>query len=484
VRSLFLPRRAVESAERATEGFAEQLISTGALGGYSFDPIDGDVGYVRAGGPAGREVPIWTQEKARAYSVAGYRSNPMARAIIDTYVSFCVGDSGVVLQCAAPEVMQIATEFWTDPKVRLGDLQPAFCRDHLLMGETVVETMVGPSSGSTRLSIVDPQRITDVELEAGNPLWPARLHIRQADGDSKPLDLATVDDFTGLRRGDGLFWPSWKALLTDRRGTPFLSPILDDLENYDTVLSNLIDRTAIMRYIGLDVTLKGPNVDQKAIDEYIRARGGTHIPHSGTMEIHNESVEIKPFNGMTGALEDIEVDKAVLTNIAGGAGLSKPWLADPVDANRATSLTMAEPVRRRVGSVQNIWIGYQTELVRYAVDQAVAARRIPAMVTIKQKDGTELEVPASSTVTVRGPEIAAQNAEINSLMLFNLAQGIEKLVAVGAMSLPAARLASQKAWEAFVGIPYLPELDNPDGSKIDDLSSHIESTPGAGLRLA
>jgi hypothetical protein len=62
------------------------VVATGGmLGAYGRDPIDGDVGYKRAGRRGNREVPYWTREKARDYSVTAYRSNPMATAIIDTY---------------------------------------------------------------------------------------------------------------------------------------------------------------------------------------------------------------------------------------------------------------------------------------------------------------------------------------------------------------------------------------------------------------
>ena len=71
------------------------------------DPIDGDAGYKLAGSRGNREVPYWTRERARDYSVTAYRSNPMARAVIDTYVAFCVGDSGVTYQCSNPDVRAV-----------------------------------------------------------------------------------------------------------------------------------------------------------------------------------------------------------------------------------------------------------------------------------------------------------------------------------------------------------------------------------------
>src|SRR5438046_1778533 len=99
---------------RATEASLEQLVVSGAAGGqYAVDPIDGDVGFRRAGS-GDRETPQWTLEKQRAYSVAAYRLNPMARAIIDTYTSFAIGDSGLSIQCTNDDVRAVVMEFWND----------------------------------------------------------------------------------------------------------------------------------------------------------------------------------------------------------------------------------------------------------------------------------------------------------------------------------------------------------------------------------
>ncbi len=113
-------RRALEAeVAQLREATAEQLVTTGAVGGAGYDPIDGDTGFTKLG-VSRRAVPEWTRQRAVAQSVANYRSNPMARAIIDTYTSFCVGDSGLTLQGSDPMVRDIANEFWTDPRNVLG----------------------------------------------------------------------------------------------------------------------------------------------------------------------------------------------------------------------------------------------------------------------------------------------------------------------------------------------------------------------------
>lgn len=468
-------------ARRATEATVDQIVATGAAGGaWGTDPIDGDRGW-RPAGSRGREVPWWTNEKARIYSVNAYRANPMATAIIDTYTSFCVGDKGVGYQCTNTEVGRVVEEFWCDPRNNLAELQELLLRSHMLMGESLLEMMTGAVSGVVRFCPIDVGAISGVDLYRGNPLWPARVILGGSEGaqDGRELTVVAVSDDTGLREGEAQYWPSFKALDTDVRGTPFLMSVLDQLDSYDTVLSNLIDRTALARYLVWDVTVQG---DQPAVDRFVEARGGLHVPPSGSVEVHNEAVTWEAKNVQTGAHEDSAAARSVLTQVAAGAGLAKTWLAEPEDANRATSLTMAEPVRRRVGGVQAMWLSRMAELTRFAVDRAVAAKRLPA--TVKATDprtGETYEIPAAQAVTITGPEIAAADAQIQAQVLLNLSTGLEKLVQVGALSTEGAQIAARKAWEDYVGIPYSADLDSPE-TEPDDLATAVDDAMTEALR--
>lgn len=466
-------------ARRIVEATSEQVVATGSmLGTWGTDPVDGDTGY-RSAGRGSREVPYWTREKARAYSVTAYRSNPMATAIIDTYVAFCVGASGVKLQCTNPDVDVVARQFWDDPANRLGHIQELSLRSQLLLGEKFYEMLEGKQSGVVRFAPVDPSLVKDVKTRAGNPLWPSKAILAplSSEEEDRELSLVTVSDDTELREGQAMFWAPWRTLDTDIRGMPFLTPILDWLDNYDLVLSNLIDRTAIMRYFAFDVTIEG---DQADVDAFVTARGGTHAPPSGSIEVHNETVKWGALNAQTGAAEDHQANSQVLTNIASGAGLSKTWLSEPDGANRATSQSMAEPVRRRVGGVQNVWLYQQTELVRFAVDRAVAAKRLPAMVQATDpRTGEKTDIPASQAVMVTGPEIAAADAAITAQVLLNLATGLQTLVDAQIIEPEAAKLAGRKAWEDFMGVPYRAELSGSDANP-DDIASEVEE---AHLRL-
>ena len=470
---------------RRKEATDQQLAATGAAGGY-YDPVDRDLGY-RSVGAGPREIPSRTLERARQYSIAGYRANPMARAIIDTYTSFCVGDSGLTLNCTSPDVRVVAEQFWNDSENYLGD-QDLMLRSHLLNGESVYEMLVGQISGVTRRSVIDPIRIAQVDLFGGNPLWPAVVELRNYGGEPIRKTVIRRDDLSELRVGEVFFWRSFRALETDVRGAPFLMPVIDWLDNYDQVLSNLIDRTALARFIAFQVTLKGNKVDNTFIDNWIAERGGTHLPRSGSIEVTNENVEWTPLQAHAGAYEDKTTAGAIMTSIAGGSGLAKTWLAEPEDANRATSLTMAEPVRRRVGGVQNVWLGYQTEMVRFAVDQAVARKILPALVEVQTEGGQTQLVPAAQTVTITGPEVAAADAKVTAEVLVNLSEALGELVSADVLTLEAARVAAKKAWESFAGVPYTAELDKPDADT-DKVADHVDSTqdaaaPGAGLLSA
>jgi hypothetical protein len=460
------------------EASPQQLATTGAWGGAGYDPVDRDLNYRRSG--AGRrEVPYWTRERAVAASVAAYRMNPMATAIIDTYTAFCVGDSGLTYMCTNEDVRQVVAEFWDDPRNKVGDIQDLWLRTQLLLGEMPIEVMVGEQSGVVRFCPMDPAQIDNVELLQGNPMWPHKLILGGTgdDGERRTLDIVHAD--SGLREGQAMYWAPFKTLASDVRGMPFLTSVLDDLDAYDQVISNLVDRTALARYLVWDVTVVG---GQTEVDNYVNARGGMHIPPSGSVEVHNESVTWEPKSAPSGAAEDTQAAGAVLTKVAGGAGLAKTWLAEPDGANRATSLTMAEPVRRRVGGVQKLWLNQMTELVRFAVDRAVAAKRLPEMVEASDpKTGAASEQKASQSVIVTGPEVAAADAQITAQVLLNLATSLTQMVDAGVLTVDAAALAAKKGWEDYMGIPYRAELDSPEAN-VDDLAEVAEVAESARVR--
>lgn len=431
---------------RSKEATAQELVASGAAGSYGTDPVDGDRGYVQLG-QSQVEQPRWTTDKQRAYSIAAYRSNPMARAIIDTYASFSVGDSGVAPLCDDPQVRAVVDEFWTDPRNKIGEHQPLLFRDWMLMGEHIWEYMVGAELGTVRVSPISPSRVLGVDLDRGNPLWFDKLHLSNAG----ERDVVRVDDFTGLRTGTVGYFPSWRALITDRRGTPFLAPVLDDLDAYAQVLSNLVDRTALARYLALHVVVDGEQTD---IDDFVKKRGGYHIPRSGSIEVTNKKFEFKPLDIKSGSFEDTNTALSVLTNVAGGSGLSKTWLAESEGANRATSMTMAEPVRRRIGGVQNEWLSIMGEHCRYVVDQAVAVGRLPRLMPRTDIDGNTVMVSPSSMVRITGPEIAAADATISATVMMNLSTAITQMVDSQVLTREAGAVAVQKAWEMFVGRPF------------------------------
>lgn len=463
---------------RQVEATDQQLVQSGAIGGMGYDPVDGDYGFQLAGG-GGREVPHWTQAKARAYSVAAYRTNPMARAILDTYTSFCVGDSSLTVQCPDAKVREVAEAFWNDPANDLAGGQDLWLRDHLLNGESAIEVMAGAITGACRLSVFDPARITQVDLLDGNPLCPSALHIRQGAADEIVRSVIRSDDITGRRAGEVAWWPSFRAVRTDRRGYPFLGPVLDWLDSYDNVLANLVDRTALARYLVWDVSIDGTQAD---IDAWIAKRNGTHAPRSGTVEVHNDKVKWTPQSADVKSDEDSTTAGNLLTNVAAGTGLAKTWLAEPEHANRATSISMAEPVRRRVGGVQNLWLRYQTELVRNAVDRAVDSGRIAPEITLGAGTAAERVLAASATVTVTGPEVAAADAQVNATVLLNLAQALAPLQQGGFLTPEACQRAARKAWEDLLGVPYSPELDQVDAS-VDELATYIDDkAPAAGAK--
>jgi hypothetical protein len=210
----------------------------------------------------------------------------------------------------------------------------------------------------------------------------------------------------------------------------------------------------------LDVTVSG---DQTEIDEFVRRRGGLDPPESGSIEVHNDGVSWQALSAPSMAQEDTMTAQQILTNIAGGAGVSKPWISEAEGSNRASAVSMAEPVRRRIGGVQRVWLMFMREVCRYVVDQAVRTGNLPRYVSVADEVGTgSVNVPAWQTVRVVGPEIAGTDAQINATIVSNLAASLAQLVGTGLLGPEAARRMVEKAWADYMGAPWRPGLDTDD----------------------
>lgn len=435
-----------------------QLIDSGAAGTWGLDPIDGDMNYRPAGyDQAGyRVVPYYTLERARQQSVMVYRVHPMGRAIIDTYVAFCVGDTGVHPESPVPAVKAVLDEFWSDPLVDLGENQERWLRSHLLYGESLIEGIVGELFGSVRLRPIDVTAVQSIGIRDNNPLWPEFATLSTTTGPTK-VPIIAYDDATGRLVGTAFFRADWQSVASDVRGLPFLTPSLDWLAAYDRTLSNLVDRTALARYFVWDVTVQG---EQEDVDKFID-RQGMDPPESGTMNVHNDAVAWEPKTASSGSQEDTMTALQVLTAVSAGTGLAKTWLAEPEGSNRATGVSMAEPVRRRVQSVQRMWRQFMLTICRFVVDEAVRVGRLPRFVTIPATDGAEtITVPTWRTVRVEMPEIAATDAQINATVLGAISAAAAQMVPTGMLGPEAARRLVEQAWSAFMGQPWRPGLDD------------------------
>jgi hypothetical protein len=153
--------------------------------------------------------------------------------------------------------------------------------------------------------------------------------------------------------------------------------------------------------------------------------------------------------------------QTLLTNVAGGSGLAKPWLAETEGSNRASSVSMAEPVRRRVQSVQRSWQAFMTTVCRFVVDEAVRSGRLPRFQTLPGVAGEPARtVPTWRTVRVEMPEIAATDAQINATILSSLAVAVPQMVGAGLLGPEAGRRMLEHAWSDYMGQPWRPGIDS------------------------
>jgi hypothetical protein len=202
----------------------------------------------------------------------------------------------------------------------LKDRQDLMLRSHLLLGESLLEMLTGPMSGVVRLSPIEPGRIDEVQLRGGNAWWPIGVTLdKMAGGDSgRQLSVVEVNDFTGLREGKAMFWASVQDARHGRARVqlPRADPGSARLLRHGAVEPDRPYGAGPLHGVG-----RHRQGDQGAVDKFVADRRGTHVPPSGSVEVHNDSVKWEPKTVSTGAFEDAAAAQNVLTQIAaGGSG--------------------------------------------------------------------------------------------------------------------------------------------------------------------
>lgn len=321
------------------------------------------------GSRAGRlDRDWWEHAENLADALEAWRTNPLARQIINLTTSYVVGE-GITLSSAKPGVDAWLRRFWQHRLNRMALRLAGMCDELSRSGELFVVLSRNPADGMSYVRFVPASQIDRIETADGDVEWELRYH------------QVTPAEFGGR------WWLSWDhpdAARADQvmghfainrpvgatRGEGDLVPILPWLKRYKVWLEDRLKANKFKTRFYWDVAIEGQEMDIAAA----RARYA-HPPEDGSIIVHSTK---ETWNAVQPKIEaeDAEADgKAVRLMIAAGAGVPLHFLAEGESATRATAAEMGDPTFRHYQRRQLAFRAMLVELAWRAYDRAVQIGR-------------------------------------------------------------------------------------------------------------
>ncbi|MBV9281015.1 MAG: hypothetical protein JOZ41_13115, partial [Chloroflexi bacterium] len=150
-----------------------------------------------------------------------YNANPMANAIVEMGVNFVLGD-GLRVDTAHPKVKKLIDRFWHDPDNHMDLRQYEIATELSLYGEIFVRFFVNPFDGHTKIALLDPSLVDQIECDPENVEKQLRVHRRPlAASATAPLPPFGNDAAVQANQQQGTYTP---AQIGAQTGVPVVGP--------------------------------------------------------------------------------------------------------------------------------------------------------------------------------------------------------------------------------------------------------------------
>ena len=339
---------------------------------------------------SGRDLNPPMQQRMQQVSYYLYVTNPLARRTVELLKDFVVGE-GIQFKAEDEGVRQVLEEFWNDPVNNLDLTLESYVRELSVFGEQLWVAATNPISGAVRIGYVDPAHIEAIEYATLEMLpgravavpiavtlkpltnAPAPSPAGAGTQDAVRLEVVHLDEDPdsptfGRLTGQCFYWAINKARAASR-GISDLFAAADWVDGYDQMLFALMNQMdALSRFIW-DVRLEGMTAEQ--IRDWLKENGTPPRPNS--IRAHNEKVSWQAVAPPVQAADRSEGVRLIKNFILGGMGFPEHWFADGGATNRATALEQGEPTLKMLTCRQRFVRYMLTQVLRYVIDQRIAA---------------------------------------------------------------------------------------------------------------
>ena len=320
-----------------------------------------------------RDIPEITQTRMQDLAVGLWRTNMLARQIVEIPINFLLA-RGVRVRVQDPDAQRWVDAWWSDPITDVAMRLPEWMRGLRLYGEQVWPVYVDPHSGHVRTGYLDPGRIETVIEDPDNASCPVGIVTRRGKrGEQRRYRVIYLGPETlfapGARRiretlTDGDCW-YWRANVIGGavRGTSDMLAAIDWLDAYEQFLYGEIDRADFLRAFVWDVSLAG------ATETEVQARARQiRAPGPGGVRVHNDSETWRAVGPDLKSYEGAAAARMYRNHILSGVGsIPEHWSGGGGDVNRATAAEMGEPATKAIAMQQQYWSRVLARCATYAI---------------------------------------------------------------------------------------------------------------------
>ncbi len=351
-------------------------------------------------GESERDRAPWDRDGSFQQALDAWRSNPLARRIIEITSQYAAG--GVTVGCDHPQTRLFLNELWNHPLNRLSARLLEWSDELARSGNLFVILSTDPG-GMSYLRALPSAQVREIRARENDLEQGLELILRPAGGSLEERRIPLYDPLLPCEYGPdfpvvGLHYAINRPVGA-QWGESDLTPILRWLQRYSAWLE---DRARLNRYRTSFLYVVRGRYTSDAERYQRQAQLNAAPPAPGSILVTDEGEQWEIISSKLEASEAAADGLALKKMIAAGAGLPLHFLAEPESATRSTAEAAGGPTFRRLQQRQEFILWMVEDVLRAAlrrrsrVDRAVRtdARICLSGADISARDNAELAAAA------------------------------------------------------------------------------------------
>ncbi len=342
------------------------------------------------------QVPAYEREEVQRQALEAWRSNPLARRIVELTTQYVVG-GGIKLSSHDPGLHRFLQAWWTHP-LNQGAARAAEWCDELSRSGELFLLLSSDAAGMTYVRALPALEVEHIHT-APNDLqqeiaYTLRAVIRP---DGTQQEEQTYPAVSALPQAAPL--PAVMHAAINRpvgvvHGESDLAPLLRWLTRYTAWLE---DRARLNRYRNSFYFVVRSRFNSEAERRLRQQTLAAAPPTPGSILVTDESESWEVLAPKLESNDAATDGLAIKKMIAAGAGIPLHFLAEPESATRTTAESAGGPAFRRLEMRQQFFLNLVAELARTAAQRCA------------QVNGPACGFDAASDILVEGTDLSSRD---------------------------------------------------------------------------